>query len=309
MEAGKGQGTEHGRARRLLQIVREIRRDPKRPIAGLWASLGIGKTQFYKDKAELEKLGFSFDYSSARGFSIREDRLTPLTGLSLSDRVVLMFALQSLSGCGEGSLAAMALGVARKLAGGLASPFREQFEECFDHEITSGSFGVKPDIWEDLQKAVAEGRHVEILYQSASGDWQTRWRPVYPRRLYFRLRTLYLYARDLETKPPMWKVFRLSRVKGLRFTGVCQPWRPGEDDGFMVRQRNAFLTILGETAHEIKIRFTGDAARYALEQKWHESQRVTRESPDSVVLTFSVADPDEVIRWARQFGDGVEVVE
>ena len=301
-------GLDQHRSIRLLRLVQEIRGDPKQPLADLWAALGIGKTQFYKDKDALEQIGFRFDYTKTRGFTILEDRLAPLTDLSLSDRIILMFALEHLNASGEGHLAAQALAVARKLAAGLESPFREQLQECFDEEITSKSFGVRPDIWALLQTAVAEGRHLEILYQSAQGDWQTKWRKVFPRRLYFSQRTLYLYARDLDESPPAWKVFRLSRIKEIRTTGICQPWRPGEDDGFKERQRNAFMSFLGEKGREVKIRFTGTAAKYVAEQHWHKSQKLEADGNGGIILTVSVAEPQEVIRWARQFGEGVEVL-
>lgn len=296
------------RSARLLRLVQEIRSDPRQLLATLWSNLGIGKSQFYKDKEALEEIGFKFEYSKTRGFTILEDRLAPLTDLSLSDRIILMFALEHLNACGEGHLAAGALAVARKLAGGLESPFREQLQECFDEEITSKSFGVQPDIWALLQTAVAEGRHLEILYQSAQADWQTKWRKVFPRRLYFSQRSLYMYARDLEETPPTWKVFRLSRIKEIRPTGICQQWRPDEDDGFKERQHNAFLSFLGETNQTVKIRFTKTAAKYVAEQRWHKSQRLESDGQNGLIMTVSVAEPQEVIRWARQFGEGVEIL-
>ncbi|MDL2259508.1 WYL domain-containing protein [Deltaproteobacteria bacterium OttesenSCG-928-K17] len=270
--------------------------------------MGIGKSQFYKDKDALEEIGFKFEYSKARGFTILEDRLAPLTDLSLSDRIILMFALEHLNACGEGHLAAGALAVARKLAGGLDSPFREQLQESFDEEITSKSFGVQPDIWARMQTAVAEGRHLDILYQSAQNDWKTKWRRIFPRRLYFSQRSLYLYARDLDQIPAEWKVFRLSRIKEVKPTGICQQWRPDEDDGFKERQRNAFMSFLGEANQVVKIRFTGTAAKYVAEQRWHASQRLEPDGTGGLILTVSVAEPQEVIRWARQFGDGVEIM-
>ena len=308
MKAAPGKGQDQQRSIRLLRLVQEIRSDPRQPIAALWETLSIGKTQFYKDKDALEAIGFKFEYSKTRGFTILEDRLAPLADLSLSDRIILMFALEHLNACGEGLLAAQALSVARKLAGGLESPFREQLRECFDEEITSKNFGVRPDIWDILQAATADGQHLDIFYQSARDNWQTKWRRVFPRRLYFSQRSLYMYARDLDATPPAWKVFRLSRIKEIRTTGVRQEWRPDEDDGFKERQANAFMTFLGEKGRELKLRFTGTAAKYVAEQRWHGNQKLEADGQGGLILTVSVAEPQEVIRWARQFGENVEVL-
>mgnify|MGYP001141348103 FL=1 len=85
-----------------------IRSDPHQSLSGLISNLGISRSQFYKDKEALKKAGFDFVYRKTSGFHITEDRFTPLTDLSLSDRIILMFALEHLSTSGDGMLAARA---------------------------------------------------------------------------------------------------------------------------------------------------------------------------------------------------------
>ncbi len=130
---GKG---DVSRVSRLLRIVHLIRENPHQSLADLTSTLGIGRSQFYKDKNDLMQVGFCFEYRAATGFQITEDRLTPLIDLSISDRIVLMFALEQLSSTGDGTLAAMAMDAGRKLAGGLPSPFKEKLLECFDSQVT-----------------------------------------------------------------------------------------------------------------------------------------------------------------------------
>ncbi len=119
---------------------------------------------------------------------------------------------------------------------------------------------------------------------------------------------MYLYARDLDEAAPVWKVFRLSRIKEVRPTGICQQWRPDDDDGFKERQRNAFMSFLGERRRVVRIRFTGTAAKYVAEQCWHKSQKLETDDQGRLTLTVNVAEPREVVRWARQFGDDVEIL-
>ena len=296
------------RITRLLRIMREIRSNPHQELGSMLEHLGISKSQFYKDKAALAEQGFSFFYRKTQGFVVEEDRLTPITGLSLSDRIVLMFALEHLNTSGDGLLAAQAVDVGRKLAGGLESPFREQLQECFDQEVTSKAYAVEPSVFQELSQCINEGRRVSILYQR-SEDWSIRWRIVDPRRLYLRQRTLYLYARTVDETPPQWKVFRLNRIQKIERTGVCLPWRPGDDDGFAQRQSNAFMAFLGTESCTVKIRFSGKAVPFIRERQWHKSQVLTDEGEGRITLTVQVADAMEVVRWARQFGSDAEVLE
>lgn len=301
-------GSEQARISRLLRMVQEIRNEPRQSLQNILQYFDISRSQFYKDKKALADVGFRFEYRKTTGFHILEDRLSPLTDLSLSDRLILMFALEHLSVSGEGHLAAQAMEVGRKLAGGLETPFREQLLHCFDHEITENAYGVRPEIFASLRTAIVEGRRIRMLYER-SGDWTTRWREVDPRRLYLRQRTLYLYARTVDDTPPQWKVFRLGRIKEIHFTGICATYRPEEDDGFQERQRNAFMAFIGTETRTVKVRFSGDAKHFVSERRWHFSQRIEEDPQGRVILNVEVAEPQEVLRWARQFGDEAEVLE
>ena len=287
--------------------MQEIRSFPGQSLETVLKTFGISRSQFYKDRDALAALGFRFEYRKGGGFRITEDRLTPLRDLSLSDRVILLFALEYLSTSADGLLAAKAIEVGRKLAGGLESPFREQLLRCFDNEVTEKAYGVKPEIFQALTCAIAEGRRIRMLYRR-SGTWTESRREVDPRHLYLRQRTLYLYARTVDETPPAWKVFRVSRIREVQPTGICLPPDIHGDDGFFARQKNAFLAFLGDEPRDITLRFTGEAIPYIRECRWHESQRLEEQPDGSLLLTLSVAEPQEVVRWARQFGENATVV-
>ena len=188
----------------------------------------------------------------------------------------------------------------KKLVGGLPSPFREQLLACFETQVGT-RFGVRPNILNALRDAVTHNLRVRILY-TRSGTWEQRWRLVDPRHIYMRQRTLYLYARTADEEPERWKVFRISRIEEIEPTGISINWRPGEDDGFLEKQRNAFDAFLGEKAYAVTLRFTGQARHYIRERQWHPSQEL-KEEANALIFTVRVAEPMELIRWARQFGD------
>ena len=296
------------RLARLIRMVQEIRSEPRQTVANLQKYFGISRSQFFKDKDALAEIGFKFNHHRSRGFEITEDQLTPVTGFSLSDRLILMFALEHLSATGEAYLAARAVEVGRKLASGLAEPFQSHLLECFDNQITKQKFGVQPAILAGLQEAISEGRRIRIHY-TRSEDWTTSWREIDPRRIYLRRSNLYLYARTIDEKPMQWKVFRLNRISGIQPTGIRVAIRPDDDDGFQLRMKNAFGAVIGDEVETIKIRFSGSSCHYIKEKIWHPSQRLEEQPDGSIIFTVTVADTYEVICWARQFGKEAQVIE
>ncbi len=302
---GSAEGT---RTLRLLKIMQELRSNPRQSLEVVLKTFGISRSQFYKDRDALSEIGFKFSYQSGAGFSILEDRMTPISDFTLSDRVTLLFALEQLSSCGDGLIAAKAIEVGRKLVGGLESPFKEQLLGLFDSEVTQKAYGIKPEVYSTVIQAVAEGRRIQILYMR-SGEWTQRWREVDPKRIYMRQRALYLYARTVDETPMAWKSFRLSRISEIKQTGICVTPNTLEDDGFQEQQKNAFDAFLGARTQTVKIRFKGEAVPYIREGHWHDSQKIQVNGDGSVTLTVSVAEPDEVVRWSRQFGDNAEVIE
>ena len=100
-----------------------------------------------------------------------------------------------------------------------------------------------------------------------------------------RQRTLYLYARTVDEKPHQWKVFRISRIEQIQLTATSITWRTDEDDGFLVKQRNAFDAFIGDKTHAITIRFTGQARHYVQERQWHPSQMLEDDENGGVLFT------------------------
>ncbi|GAB6060011.1 helix-turn-helix transcriptional regulator [Desulfonatronum parangueonense] len=295
------------RIHRLLLIIREIRDNPRQELSGLLERLGVSRTQFYKDRKVLANMGFSFTYSTEHGFSITADALAPTLDLTLSDRLLLMFALGHLWSSGEGHLVARALRVGRKLAAGLDEPFRSQVLDEFDRVVMHEGYGCRPEVLDALEQSVLERRRVRILYESRhSGEYS--WREIDPLRIYFLQRSLYLYARCPD-KNPSFRTFRLNRVREVRFTPVRSPQIPYEKC-FHRQQANAFIHIMGDETEQVVIRFRPQASEYVAEGLWHHSQKLRFEPDGCLLFTVQVAAPGEVLRWATGFGlDAVEVLE
>lgn len=250
-------------------------------------------------------MGFAFEHTKSNGFVITEDKITPNLGLSLSDRLVVMFALKHISATGDGHLAVKALSVAKKLVHGLDEPFKTQLTELFNNEVIDKSYGCKADILEGIEKAIAGNERIRIYYKSTR-DWKLAWRTIDPIHLYFLQRSIYLYAREIG-EDKKYKVYRTSRIEHIDKTGI-RHLEKIPDDGFHKKLRNAFSCFLGDETKKITIRFANEAANYVKEGFWHHSQVIEQQPDGSILFTVAVAEPEEVVRWSRQFGDNASVV-
>ncbi len=292
------QGTEMIRVNRLLWLIQEIRNDPRQSLKSLLERASISKSQFYKDRATLADLGFVFDYKTNEGFKISEDRLSPALDLTLSDQLIVMFALGHLCSSGDGHLVARALQVGRKLAGGLEEPFRSQVLEAFDQTVIQQSYGCQPEVLSALEGAIKEGRRVQIFYDSKHSKTKD-WREVDPLRLYFLQKALYLYA-ECPGQDPKHRTFRVNRIKKIRPTGMCFSLEPREDN-FYNQLNNAFIHFMGDKTQKVQIKFPPREAEYVAETMWHHSQKLTWLDDGSLLFEVEVAEPKEVEWWAKQF--------
>ena len=306
--AGLEQNSGHSqRILRLLTIIREIRDNPGQDLPLLLECLGVSRTQFYKDRKVLDNAGFGFSYHADKGFQIIKDALAPTLDLSLSDRLLLMFALGHLWSSGDGHLVARALRTGRKLVAGLDEPFRSQVLDEFDQVVLREGYGCRPEVLDALEQSVLERRRVRILYESRhSGQYD--WRDVDPLRVYFLQRSLYLYARCPD-KTPSLRTFRLNRIREVRFTSIRSPHIPFERI-FRRQLANAFIHFMGDETETVVIRFTPQAADYIAEGLWHHSQDLAYDQDGHLLFTVQVSAPREVLRWASGFGlDAAEVLQ
>lgn len=297
--------TRESRFSRLLWLIREIRNDPRQPLKSLLARADISKSQFYKDKEELARLGFILEYKTKQGFQIIEDRVSPLIDLTLSDRILLMFALRNLYSCGDGHLVARALETGKKLASGLSEPFKGQILEEFEHTVIHYGYGCDADILSQLEKYILERRRIKIKYDSKHSE-QIAWQELDPLRIYFLHRALYLYA-YLPDKDPHFRTYRINRIKEISPTGIYLPPKPKEDN-FYMEMSNAFMHFMGSQTQKVQIRFLGRAIEYVQELLWHQSQKIIQETDESIIFEVKVAEPREVLWWALQFADEAEIL-
>ncbi|MFP4308553.1 MAG: helix-turn-helix transcriptional regulator [Desulfococcaceae bacterium] len=286
---------------RLMQILVEIKTTPAQPLARLLKTLGISKSQFYKDKQLLEEMGFEFTFQRKAGqFTILRDATLPIETLTLTEQLSLIMALRQLSATGDYLLTFEGFKAARKLAAGLPGPLRDAL---FEEVVLREGFGCARNVLETLQRAIGENRRVEILYHRPANS-EAQIHRVDPYHIFFRRRALYMEGYSWTENGI--RMYRLNRVKEVQLGERGFAIREGYDFGR--RHKNAFSVFAGESTQTVVVRFSPPVRRFIEEALWHHSQQIAEESGGGIRFSVEVAEPREVMWWSFFWGDGAEIL-
>jgi proteasome accessory factor B len=161
-------------------------------------------------------------------------------------------------------------------------------------------------IFNSVARGWAEGRVVEITYDSGSGEARrTRVRP-YLLEPFAAGRSIYLIGHD-ETADAM-RTYKVERIRQATLTLD----RYDIPDDFDPDQwlANSWGIWSSDTTPpvEVRLRFDPGVARRVRETVWHRSQVLTELEDGGVELEVRVAGIVEIRPWILSWGDQVEVV-
>lgn len=315
--------TEKSNVVNLIKIVAEIKTNPRQTPEELYRSLGISKAGFYKYKQKLEGLGFRFEYRRSRKkFEIiGEEPFLPIFHLTLGEVSALIMTIGQIFSYGDYAITYRALQAIKKIiASQTQRPFQEQLQALLEATLDNNGYGVRPEILEQLEKAVETRQIVKITYFSAYDKMTEVLHEIEPYILFFKKRSLYMDAncrKAYNLKPgsedPSGKVrtYRLNRIRRVEFYPYQTSFEVREDYSFKQRHKGGFPIFTGDTLTRVKIRVNKEKALYVQEVKWHDSQKITPdpEHPGSIFFEVEVAYPQEVMWWMRQWGPDAEVLE
>jgi predicted DNA-binding transcriptional regulator YafY len=128
-------------------------------------------------------------------------------------------------------------------------------------------------------------------------------RLVDPYFIVFRGRAFYFVAYCHLRKD--FRTFRLDRIRQVKNLGGTFKRKRGIDarDYFA----ESWLVFSGEPV-EVKVRFTGTAAKIVASSRHHSSETVEANTDGSVAYRVTVAGTHEIKRWILGFGEEAEVV-
>jgi predicted DNA-binding transcriptional regulator YafY len=290
---------------RFLEIITEIKTQPRQLPGTLLEKLEISRSQFYKDRKELQKLGFCFHFDrGGKRYVIDQDRFLPTEDLTLSERLVLIQAIRQLAATGDYGLSFHAFQAARKLLSSLEGSLWKATTILFDDWVLRKGFGCDPAILEQLQQAWAENRRIHMLYQKPQEALPKEYE-FDPYSLFFKRRALYVQGYSATNRGI--RTFRVNRIRKVEFTGMCFQIR--EDYDFGKLNRNAFSVFGGESVQKVVVRFSCRVRAYIEESLWHGSLITEPDQDGSILFTVEVTEPREVLWWAFSWGSDAEILE
>jgi predicted DNA-binding transcriptional regulator YafY len=162
------------------------------------------------------------------------------------------------------------------------------------------------DVFRQLVAAARSCHTVQMTYWTASRD-ETTDRCIDPLHLSNVDGDWFLLAWCHRRKSI--RTFSPSRIRKLRTSNETFVPPTGFDPSTYLS--SAFRVIQEERGplHNVRLRFTGFAARYIGERTWHPSQTQVVAKDGSLELTLRLASLLEVRKWAMSYGSECEVLE
>ena len=260
---------------------------------------------FYKDRAVLATLGFTFRYArSQRQFVITQEPFLPVLNLSTSEVLALIMAVRQLSSTGDYTLTYDAIAALGKVISNTPAELRAFFQASLDDVVLQQGFGCDATIVHDLWRACQEHRRLRIVHDR--GDGPQEW-VIDPYQILFKRRALYLDACVVAERSV--KMFRINRIKRVTFLTFPPIPTPIVKYNFRQRHHHSFSVFVGDQVQRVRIKFRPEVRQYITETRWHNSQQITNLPDGSFIFQVEVSEPREVGWWALQWGASADVLE
>lgn len=177
----------------------------------------------------------------------------------------------------------------------------QELDEAFSMK-TTGALKSDVAVFTTLVDAVLGHREVTFDYRKLTGRGKEH-RRVQPYHVGQLQNGWYLIAHDLKRQEM--RKFALQRLSGLEVLKT----RFQRDPAFSIREYlssgfGVWGYAPGAERFEVRIRFTGWAARVVAERQWHTSQSITPITDDGSEIEFraEVAGLEEITRWVLGHG-------
>ena len=103
------------------------------------------------------------------------------------------------------------------------------------------------------------------------------------------------------------RTWRVDRIEAAGLEKM--PFTVRDDIDVDSRLSGAFGIYDGADQINIKIRFSGHAARFVSEKHWHDSQQLTPQKDGSLIVELDLSSTIEVKSWILGFGREAQVLE
>jgi proteasome accessory factor B len=267
---------------------------------------GMNVRTVYRDLRALEDELAVPIFQAGRGrYGIEKKFFLPPLHLTVPEAIVLFLAARLIARWSDES-DQVVISAFTKIASEMPQPIARHVAATM---LAVG--GLRPDerftaIFNSVARGWAEGRVVEITYDSGSGEpRQTRVRP-YLLEPFAAGRSIYLIGHD-ESADAM-RTYKVERIR----QAILTLDRYEIPDDFDPDQwlANSWGIWSSDTTPpvEVRLRFDPGVARRVHETVWHRSQVLTDLAGGGVELRVRVAGIIEIRPWILSWGDQVEVL-
>ena len=205
------------RLARLLRIIVEVRSRPDRLPEQIAKDLGISTRQFYYDRNQLALMGFGFSRRKGR-FTMVTDPVVTIGRLPLSELLALVLATRHLFTTRDFSVVQRALKGLFNIIDHLPEPQKALLTSIIQDVIIKDGFGSRPDIFDQIMRAVDEKRRILVRFRHGASRSQAMLDPL---ALSFKKSQLFLDAYAVERKKR--RRYRVGTIEDIVFTPFYRP--------------------------------------------------------------------------------------
>lgn len=300
-----GRSEDIKRVARILEIVQTIATAPRRYLRrDLAERFELSERMIQKD-LEVIRHGLVLPLEhSPEGYYFDQMPRLPALQYTFSEALALLLvvqAAQQVSGVGSAELAA-AVARLEALFPLEFTPFLRQRRQ---NVPVTAQRQHRQQMLTLLNRALVEGRKVEMIYETHSRGGAINTRTVRPYSLYVHVRSWHLIAYcERREAVLMFKVDRIHKAKLLDTTYAIPA-----DFNVDAYMGGAWGAIRGVGGNEVDVTlcFEPDAGKRVSEEHWHASQKAEVQADGQVLFRLHIAVTPEFVNWVLYYGSHVEV--
>ena len=261
-----------------------------------------------------DELDLPLEYNPVRHGYFYEKPVSdfPLLNITVEDVVALFLARRALEPLQGSPLEATLRDSFRRLSSSIPGDVTFQWSDL-DQAFSVRESGVVPSdvrLFEKLARAVLERLEIRFDYRKIESDeWEAR--SLKPYHIAEVDGGWYVIGHDAMRKAR--RTFALQRMKAVRVlkTRFLRPPDFNLGDHLGASFGVWHNPVDSEDHHQIRLRFTGWAARMAAERRWHPSQEIVSsgKSGEEIEMSLDLSGFQEISRWILSWGSQVEVLE
>ena len=296
----------YNQRRRMAQLKRILKKNPKTPIAEIAKILEVDRRTVYRYIDHMKKSASKDStYSDADGLKFDEDFTYTDAEITESEMVAMMVAQKDLKSRGAASLDRGITSTFKKIVSTASAKIVSKIKN-WERVISfrfSGHAKTDPKTFSAVVRAAGNYQEMTIKYRDPNGAETTR--TIHLLNVANINGDWYAFAFD-ELRQWKERCFNLCRIKEYSLTGKTYEYP--EDWTLENYLKNSFGVFSGDGEHQVVIRFRGKVADLIREKEWRCQTGLIELGNGVVELHLTVNGLFEVFLWVMEWGCNAKVV-